>query len=1169
MPDTTPGDGQVKSDFLATRARAAAGDDQWMRDAAAGQAKPGDGPAPAGAADANGVRTQPVQPDNGASFWSRLKGTWAQMGKDFSAPAQAALGDLKAAVSEPLDEGADTRIGGVDLAEPARLARIAGDVTGYVASPIAGAARATLGPVVEAATGGVIDRAQVGDDASAIAQVALGGPKIAETAAGAPAAAGEADAAAAAAADTGETPTVTPAPGAAPASPAAEGIADPGVAAQPDAAQPAGATKAPFVAGDVLPQSDDLGGGTAAGAKVGPDGAAGAAPVQRDILSLGDEKADPVTISPEIETQAADFLSGKTGDNPVQVNLGYIGSGEAVQDVLERISKSLPQGLAQSNDSTQLVAASLGITPEDFLAGYKGQQLDAGETTAMRFMLDSSAQQLIKYATAASDPATASPAAQAQFVRAFATHRGIQQYFENARAEAGRTLQSYQIMSRATGDQAKAIQALVEQSGGSDTIGALAGRIADLNDPLKASQLVANADKMSGRDLALYGFYNAILSNVPHVLAKKGLSDVSMVLWNTAVRYAAEKMGASGGVAAGETAQLAQGYIGSMSDAIRLAGRGIATGERQVDLGANPMDGIGRDRITVAADGAPPAIGTDQPTRGALDYLKMALPTRWLGAADDFAKYVNYRGELRALAYRDGVGQGLTADALDAHVGQLMDSVPQQMHEQAKAAALRNTFQEPLTGFAAKLQDGADAVNIPLPGTDFKIPLGRMILPFVKIPSNIVATVYRNSPLAAAFPSDAIKSELAQGGATRDLAIARQTLGSGVALAASGVVIAGQLTGQGPSDPALNRAWRAAGNTPYSVTIGGKPYSYNQVDPVGMYLGAIADSIGLMKFAKEQDAANIAASLGFGVGNAMLSKTYMAGIANFLDALQKPDDEASHYVQQFVSSLAVPGAVKAVDTATDPWLHAHNTLLDSIWARTPFASEGLPPLRTLWGDPIPAKDGFLPGLTGTGLARAESPIQVGAPAANAEPIDTWIWDNRAAFPHSDQGKLDLYKPGQTQSWDAPGDRGVSAQIQLQPQELDRLIVQAGNGLKDPQTGLGAKDALNALVQGTFPNPATQAQWDKAAPAKQALMVHTLVNKYRDAAKAQLLTESPRLQDAVQAGWAARQQQLAPQQQQQAPPVDLNALAAHAADAMSAAPAGRGGASIKAPTLGGP
>jgi hypothetical protein len=940
------------------------------------------------------------------------------------------------------------------------------------------------------------------------------------------------------------------------AAPAAADAPAPEIGAQPDQAAPTTDLAAPAPGPDANAVRSDAevsaeapaSGDQAPSAAEDPFAALHAAsdfqkPKPRDFLPLGDRLAERVTVSPEIADQAEKFLSGGGGENPVKINLAYVDGTDALQDMLARVSSFLPKQDVRSHDTTDFLASTLGVRPQDLIAGYQGKMLDAAEMRAASLITMSGAQQLGEFAAKALDPATATPETKALAVKAFATQMAIQKYFENAKSEAGRTLNILQSLSKPKSDYAKAVNDIITKAGGGD-VDRVLQQVADLGDPAtggdpsKISQYMANADKLSGRDLFLYGFYNTILSNVPHILAKKGLSDATMGVWNLATRYTAEKLG-TGAVAPGETAAMAYGYAASMQDAIRLAGRGIVTGDRQFEPGYGTMDAVtdplGKDRITALADGAPPALTTDQPTRGALDYLKMALPTRWIGAADDLAKYVNYRAELRAMAFRDGTAKGLGGQDLADHIDQTMDVPPVAMHEQAVTAALRSTFQEPLTGLGAKLQDTADSINIPLPGTSFKIPFGRMILPFVKIPANMAATVYRNSPLPLAFPSEQIKAELAAGGATRDLAISRIGLGSAGALATLGLALGGLITGRGPNDPSLNRAWRAAGNQPYSLTIGGTPYSYNQVDPVGMMLGAVADSVDTMRFAHDQSRGDIASSLMFGMGNAMLSKTYLSGLSNFFDALQQPEKEGSNYVDRFASSLLVPGAVAAVGTATDPWMRAHYDLLDSIEARLPILREGQPPLRSLWGDPIPAKDGFMPPLSGTGLARAVSPVGYGQPTANAEPIDKWIWDNRDAFPHADSGRLDLYKPGPVQSYEAPGGRGVTAQVHLSPQQLDRLQVLSGNELKDPSIGLGAKDLLNALVTGATPGGLTgsqaaqvgqmQAQWQKLSPAAQAQRVLAVADKFKGAARQQLMREDPGLADTVTTQWGARRQQL--------------------------------------------
>src|SRR6202030_2211520 len=124
-----------------------------------------------------------------------------------------------------------------------------------------------------------------------------------------------------------------------------------------------------------------------------------------------------------------------------------IGSNEDIADALAQVSRTIPEQAVQSNEATINLADALGTQPQDFLKGYRGQNLNAAETTAMRFMLDSSASQLIGFAKEAADP-LASAEAKGQFLRAFTVHRSLQSYFENARAEAGRTLQSWSIMSQ-------------------------------------------------------------------------------------------------------------------------------------------------------------------------------------------------------------------------------------------------------------------------------------------------------------------------------------------------------------------------------------------------------------------------------------------------------------------------------------------------------------------------------------------------------------------------------------------------------------------------------------------------------------------------------------------------------------------------------------------------
>jgi len=448
-----------------------------------------------------------------------------------------------------------------------------------------------------------------------------------------------------------------------------------------------------------------------------------------------------------------------------------------------------------------------------------------------------------------------------------------------------------------------------------------------------------------------------------------------------------------------------------------------------------------------------------------------------------------------------------------------MAEPPQWLHQQAVQNALSNTFQDPLTGLAGTISQAADQFVLPLGhGLDFEVPVGRVLLPFVKVPVNILRWSYTNSPLPLIFPSSRISMELAAGGASRDLALAKIGLGTALSVTLGGYALSGQITGQGPSNRELNEAWRRAGNEPFSLTVGDKRYSYNSLEPIGMMAAIIADTHDIMKFSKDEDAAQLALSAVFGTGGALLSKTYLQGTAEFLNALQNPDAESARYMRNLVSGAVVPGTVADFRSAMDPWMHAHYSLLDTIQSRLPYISEGLPPQRTLWGDPIPAKEGFMPMFSGTGAAKMLSPVQIG-PALNAQPIDKWIWDHRLDFPRGPDNKLGLTRVGINQTWSAAN--GVSATVQLTPQQHDLLARLAGNELKDPSTGLGLKDTLNGLVEGSYPRVSGQNEWDRSPPAVQALMVQSLVNKFRAAAKQQLLQEFPDLKDAIETQWQAR------------------------------------------------
>ena len=904
---------------------------------------------------------------------------------------------------------------------------------------------------------------------------------------------------------------------------------------------------------------------------------------EKPILPLGNPKADifgDLDLERHLNTgqrykEMDDFLNGKVGANPPRINLSRINNSDDVKDALARISTFIKPNAVQSHDATRQLADELGLSPQELLSNYKGQNLDAQQTTAMRTMLNSSAQQLMEYADAVMYPETNSDVAKATFLKAFSVHRALQEYAQNAATQAGRTLNAWGMMSQSTSDYTKAIKGIVE-SGSMQDIEKLAAGISNAKSAVQAGKIVADASKDTMKDVFQKYMYDSFLSN-PITVVKKLSSDALQATWNMAARYYAGNVlpGRSGQVAQGEWAQLGYGYASSFRDGLRLAGQAIKTGQAQFS-GENYLDSLSTIRNSAIADTQPATLTEGAPNKSIGSYLSSVIngakafgsnfkqgasdigaaykneegntidkivaggskvmdtapylhPRNWIVGANEIGEYMHYRGELRALAFRDAMQAG--ADSKDINFNEnirsVMDNPPSDMQALAKANAASAVFLDPLKGAAASIGKVADQLNIPLPG-GYELPFGNIIMPFKKVPLNIAKWAYKNSPLPAVFPSNAINEELAAGGATRDLAIARMHLGSGLALSTMDLALNNIVTGRGPNDPNMNSAWRASlspdGQDPrYSIRIMGKYYKM-AMEPLGMSMGAYADTVNLMRFASPADRDNLAASMMFGFGNALGSRSYLSSVSGFLDAMENPDNRGKRWSDNLIAGF-LPGAggLRDLSAGFDSWQRAHYDLMDTVENNLPFLRNGLPPQQDRWGGDVKMKDAFAFGMP-QGISRMISPITI-APAEGSNSIDKEIWRLQPYL--SDQnGHLNITRPGQIQSF--PAGPHVSAQVELSPESYYNFQKLAGNELK-VFNGQGLKDALNDLVDGTSPNHGEQSMWNKASDAEKAIFIQSYITKARQAARLTMIDPSSPNYDLglatdVKAGWEARAQQ---------------------------------------------
>ena len=272
----------------------------------------------------------------------------------------------------------------------------------------------------------------------------------------------------------------------------------------------------------------------------------------------------------------------------------------------------------------------------------------------------------------------------------------------------------------------------------------------------------------------------------------------------------------------------------------------------------------------------------------------MRMPTRGLQAADDAARTLIARMELKKDAMRNSFekGQGFKVDAdryaklvelkIDGE-GSLLD---QRLLDTAKEV----TFQEDLTGFGKTLQE--------LSNTQ---PLVKLMFPFVKTPMNIMRQTASYIPgvhqrfikdfQEAIDADDAEKIAMYKG---RE-AIGYLTLGSAVGLAAAGLV-----TGKGPVDKQKRELW-LKNNQPNSIKTPLGWVSYETIEPLNTILSASVDLIQLGAAGNQSAYDRSFAQFAYSLSAATVEKSYFQGLIETAALMNIRDPRWGRMAQQKIA----------------------------------------------------------------------------------------------------------------------------------------------------------------------------------------------------------------------------------------------------------------------------
>ena len=458
------------------------------------------------------------------------------------------------------------------------------------------------------------------------------------------------------------------------------------------------------------------------------------------------------------------------------------------------------------------------------------------------------------------------------------------------------------------------------------------------------------------------------------------------------------------------------------------------------------------------------------------------VPSRLLGAEDELFKAVGYRMELQAQAFRTALAEGLDGEDMAKRIANIVANPPENLHLAAVDAARYQTFTKPLGDAGQAAQKWMRTV-----------PALRLVVPFVRTPTNILKYVGERTPLAVL--SKSVRADIAAGGARRDLALARIGLGTMVMGVAADMTAGGYLTGGGPSDPKMKAVLRNTGWQPYSVKIGDTYYSYNRLDPLGMTLGLAADTAEIMGQTYDEgdtgDTDSLAMAAVLSVARNVTSKTWLTGISDLVEAIgDRSPAKLERFIQRYAGTIVPTGLAQANRTFSDPILRdtkgldLWQSMVNQVHSRIPGYSDDLPPRTNVWGDPIVLGAGLGPDIV--------SPISI----SKGEPSPT------------DQELLRLGVPVTMPQRQING-------VKLTAHEYHRYVVLAGNELKDPSTSLGLKDTIDKLVDGTHPLSSTYKRASDGKDGGKALLIKRLVTGFREQAKIQLMQEIPELRDLVE------------------------------------------------------
>ena len=404
-----------------------------------------------------------------------------------------------------------------------------------------------------------------------------------------------------------------------------------------------------------------------------------------------------------------------------------------------------------------------------------------------------------------------------------------------------------------------------------------------------------------------------------------------------------------------------------------------------------------------------------------------------------------------------------------------------------------------------------------------KHPILKFVVPFLRTPANILKFGLQRSPVGLSMEitkrlSKEYRLKLKNGTPT-EIAEVRGRLATGSLTTAATLyyVMGGDsfgfnITGSGPQNRKERDALRATGWQPYSIrTPGGTYLSYQRLDPVATMMQMAADYRDYLIYETPEDddrnAAELFANMSMVYAVGLSDKTFLKGVNNMLNIFRDPE----YYVPKLgkdISGGFVPNVLNQSNNyQSEIMVREAKGFSDTLLKRIPGKEKEVAPKRTILGEEVYRQNPL-------GLLGVVNPIYLSKEKNNI--VDTEIAATGHGYSMPSKylygiKDIDLSQIKSTEGQYDAYDRLL---------ELSSTIKINGKTLRSKLSQIMGKESYKKLK-----NIDLYESTGEKSPKID--IINSIINAYRNKAKAQLFKENPEILEQYKQALKLRREVLSP------------------------------------------